>query len=234
MDKKTALVAGATGLVGNELLHILLESQKYEKIYALVRRPLEVNHPILTEVICNFERLEEVETYFEVDDVFCALGTTIKKAKTKENMYRIDVEYPISIAILAHEKGAKQFLIVSSMNANKDSHLWYPKIKGELEEKLKNIPYQSLSIFQPSLLIGDRSESRLLENIGVRVVRGLGRIFGNQIKSRMGIEAKTVAISMFLTAQMEQKGIHVLSARDMENSRLQYRNENKANKNNNA
>lgn len=216
MDNKTALLVGASGLVGNELLHILLESQIYEKVVALVRRPLEIKHPNLVEVLCDFERLEEVEEYFQVDDVFCTLGTTIKKAKTKEAMYRVDVEYPISIAELAREKGAKQFLIVSSMNANKDSRLWYPKMKGELEEFLRKIPYEAMLIFQPSLLLGNRSEFRLLEKMGVKIVRGLSRIMGNKIGSRLGIEAKTVAAAMFLVAQKEQKGIQVYSSKQME------------------
>lgn len=219
MNKKSALIAGATGLVGSELLHILINSQKYEKIYALVRRPLELKHPNLVEVPCDFERLEEVEQYFAVDDVFCTLGTTIKKAKTKEAMYRIDVEYPIAIAELAKEKGAKHFLIVSSMNANKNSRLWYPKMKGELEEKLKGIPYEAMSIFQPPLLLGNRSEFRLLEKIAIDIVRGLGSIFGNQLRNRMGIEAKTVAAAMFLVAQKEQKGVQTFSAEDMERIR---------------
>ncbi|WP_442600040.1 oxidoreductase [Neobacillus sp. D3-1R] len=216
MNKKTALIAGATGLVGNELLHILLNSQKYEKIFALVRRPLKVKHPNLMEVICDFERLEEFEQYFAVDDVFCTLGTTIKKAKTKEAMYRIDVEYPIAIAELAKEKGAKHFLIVSSVNANKNSRIWYSKMKGELEEKLKEIPYETMSIFQPSLLLGNRSEFRLLEKIGIGIVRGLGSLLGNELRSRMGIEANTVANAMFHVAQIDQKGIHIYSSGDMD------------------
>ncbi|WP_307149332.1 oxidoreductase [Robertmurraya andreesenii] len=189
---------------------------------ALVRRPLEMKHPNLLEVICDFERLEEVEQYLKADDVFCTLGTTIKKAKTKEAMYRIDVEYPIAIAKMAREKGAKQFLIVSSMNANKESRLWYPRMKGELEEKLKGIPYEAMLIFQPSLLLGDRSEFRLFESIGIWIVRGLGRIFGNELRSRMGIEAKTVATAMFLVAQREHKGFHVYSTRQMEDIRKSF------------
>lgn len=216
MSKKTALLAGATGLVGKELLQILLDSQEYEKVIALTRRPLEKKHPTLQKVICDFEQLEEVESYLAVDEVFCALGTTIKKAKTKEAMYRIDVEYPVAIANLAKKKGARHFLVISSMNANKDSRIFYPRIKGELEEKLKNISYETLSIFQPSLLLGDRSEFRLFENIGVGIARGAGRIFGEKMKSRLGIEAKTVATAMFKVAQKEQKGIFVYSSKQME------------------
>ncbi|WP_316570657.1 NAD-dependent epimerase/dehydratase family protein [Neobacillus sp. YIM B06451] len=216
MNKKSALIAGATGLVGNELLQHLIHSQNYEKIYALVRRPLEVKHPNLVEVICDFERLEDVEQYFTVDDVFCTLGTIIKKAKTKEAMYRIDVEYPIAMAELAKKKGATHFLIVSSFNADKNSRIWYQRMKGELEEKLKKIPYEAMSIFQPSLLLGKRDEFRFFEKIAIGVVRGLSSIFGSQLRSRMGVDAKTVAAAMYLVAQKESKGIRTYSVGDME------------------
>jgi len=215
MEKKTALIVGSTGLVGNELLHILLNSQEYQTIYALVRRPLEISHPHLIEVICNFEELNEVEQYFTVNDVFCTLGTTLKKAKTKEAMYRIDVEYPIAVAELARQHGAKHFLIVSSLQANKNSRIWYSKMKGELEEQLKQIPYETLSIFQPALLLGNRQEFRLFEKLGINIVRTVGAIFGKGLRSSLGIEAKTVAKAMYEVAQEEKKGIHVYTSRQM-------------------
>jgi len=219
MGNKTALIAGATGLVGKELLQELLESKHYEKVVALVRRPLEVNHPKLVEVVCDFDRLTDVETYFAVDDVFCALGTTIKKAKTKEAMVRIDVEYPLAIAELAKVQGAKHFLIVSSMNADRNSPFFYPKMKGELEEKLKQIPYDAMSIFQPSLLLGNRDEFRLFERLGIGLVRGLSPFMSPQRRSRMGIEATTVAAAMVLVAQEEREEIQTYTAEQMEKFR---------------
>ena len=102
----------SSGLVGNELIHIILNAPEYERVYAVVRRSLEVDHPKLVEVICDFDKLEEVQEYFQVDDVFCCLGTTIKKAKTKEAMYKVDVEYPLTIAALAQKKGTSHFLIL--------------------------------------------------------------------------------------------------------------------------
>ncbi|WP_077211943.1 oxidoreductase [Bacillus dakarensis] len=213
---KTALIAGASGLVGSELLQILLQAEEYEKVYALVRRPLGLQHSKLTEVLCDFEQLEGVQDYFQVHDVFCCLGTTIKKAKTKEAMYKVDVEYPLAIAKLAQEKGAHHFLLISSMNANPRSKIWYPKMKGDLEEKIKEIPYQAISIFRPSLLLGNREEFRLGENAAAKIFQGMSFILKDSWKSKLAIEAKSVAKAMCRVAQMDNKGVAVYSAASIE------------------
>lgn len=217
MKGKTALIAGASGLVGNELLHLLIEGEEYETVHALVRRPLDINHPKLIEVICNFDNLEEVEEYFQVDDVFVCLGTTIKKAKTKEAMYKVDVEYPVAIAQLANKKYAKQFLFISSMNANKDSSIWYSKMKGMLEEEVKKLPFVSISIFRPSLLIGERKEFRFGEKIAEKLFQGVSFLMPESWKSNFAIEASTVAQSMYEVAQTYKRGIAVYSSKDIRN-----------------
>ncbi|WP_078427784.1 NAD(P)H-binding protein [Alkalihalobacterium alkalinitrilicum] len=216
MKGKSALIAGATGLVGNELLHFLLNGNEYERVIAIVRKPLEIEHPKLKEVVCNFDKLEEIESYFEVDDVFCCLGTTIKKAKSKEAMYKVDVEYPLAIAKLAKEQQVNHFLLVSSMNANPKSALWYSKIKGILEEELKKIPFEKISIFRPSLLLGNRKEFRMAENIAGKVFRGLSVLFKGPWKSRLAIEGKTVAQAMYEVAQSNSTGVKTYSAQSME------------------
>ncbi|RFU67916.1 NAD-dependent epimerase/dehydratase family protein [Peribacillus saganii] len=212
MKGKTALVAGASGLVGNELLHVMLKAQEYEKIYAIVRTPLGVEHPKLIEVVCNFNKLNELEEYFGVDDVFCCLGTTIKTAKTKQAMYKVDVEYPLTIAKLAQKKHASHFLLISSMNANPKSPLWYPKMKGVLEEKLMAIPFDTISILRPSLLIGNRKEYRLGEHIAAKVFHGISFLLKDSWKSRLAVEAKTVALSMYYISKMDKKGVSIYSA----------------------
>ena len=192
---KKALIAGASGLVGAELLPILLEAEEYEKVYALVRRPLHFKHPKLEAVVCNFDRLDDVQQYFEVEDVFVCLGTTIKKAKTKEAMYKVDVEYPVAIAKLAKEKGAQHYLVISSMNANPESSIWYSKMKGILEKELKGVSFSTLSIFRPSLLIGDRKEFRFGENMAVKLYQIIAFLLPSTWKSRMAIDAKNGSIS---------------------------------------
>ncbi|PLS17450.1 oxidoreductase [Bacillus sp. M6-12] len=212
MKGKTALIAGASGLVGNELLHLILKGQGYEKVYSIVRRPLGVEHPKLIEVVCDFDQLEEIQEYFDAEEVFCCLGTTIKKAKTKEAMYKVDVEYPLTMAKLAQKKGSNHFLLISSMNANSKSSLWYPRMKGILEEKLVAIPLDSISIFRPSLLLGNRQEFRLGEYAAAKVFQGLSYLLKDSWKSRLAVEAKTVAQAMYYAAQMDKKGVSIYSA----------------------
>lgn len=201
MAGKTALIAGSTGLIGNELLQFLLNAKEYDKVTAIVRRPLEIKHPKLDEKIVDFDKLEEYKDSFAVDDVFCCLGTTIKKAKTKEAMWKIDVDYPVAIAKLASSQGAKKFLLVSSMNADPNSPIFYSKMKGKLEEAIIQIPYESTSIFRPSLLLGNRQEYRLGERVAAAIFTKVPFLFAGPLKKYKAIEGKTVASAMYRTAQ---------------------------------
>jgi uncharacterized protein YbjT (DUF2867 family) len=206
---KTALIAGATGLIGKELLRILLDAKEYEKITVIVRRSVEIEHPKLDERTVDFRQLEQYKEIFAVDDVFCCLGTTIKKAKTKEAMWEIDVEYPVEIARLASSQGAEKFLLVSSMNANPDSLIFYPKMKGKLEEEIKQVPFEMTSIFRPSLLLGDRDEFRLAERAAAAVFTKLPFLFNGPLEKFKAIEGRTVAAAMYQAAQKNNSGLTV-------------------------
>ncbi len=216
MEEKTALIAGATGLIGNELLHILLESSEYKEVYALVRNPLKMKHPKLKEVMVDFERLNEFKQYFAVNDVFVCLGTTIKKAKTQEAMYKIDVDYPVEIGRIAQEAGARHYLVVSSMNADRKSKLFYPRMKGELEEKVRQLNFEQHSIFRPSLLLGNRGEFRLGEEIAAVLFKCLKFIFTGPLQKYRAIEGKTVAKAMYNVAQEKEQGKVVYTSEEIE------------------
>ncbi|MEH7383500.1 oxidoreductase [Bacillus sp. JJ1533] len=206
MERKTALIAGATGLIGNQLLQLLLDSSNYKKVYAIVRRPLEIKDPKLTEVVVDFDRLDEYKQYFAVDDVFVCLGTTIKKAKTQEAMYKIDVDYPVEIGRIAKEMGATHYLVVSAMNADKQSKIFYPRIKGELEENVQKLAFDTLSIFRPSLLLGNRDEYRLGEELAAVLFKGLKFLFVGPLRKYRAVEGKTVAKAMYKAAQEKEQG----------------------------
>ncbi|ESU32254.1 hypothetical protein G3A_12380 [Bacillus sp. 17376] len=206
---KKALIAGSTGLIGNELLQILLDSKEYDQVTAIVRRPLDVKHSKLVERVIDFDRLEEYIGLFAVDDVFCCLGTTIKKAKTKEAMWKIDVDYPVSIAKLASSKGARKFLLVSSMNADPDSPIFYSKMKGKLEEEIKRIPFETTAIFRPSLLLGERDEFRLGERAAAAIFTKMPFLFAGPFKKYKAIEGKTVASAMYRVAQLDKTGFTI-------------------------
>ncbi|MBT2679693.1 NAD-dependent epimerase/dehydratase family protein [Bacillus sp. ISL-35] len=209
MAGKTALIAGATGLIGKELLQFLLNGNDYDKVIAIVRRSVGIDHPKLDERIVQFDHLEQSKELFSVDDVFCCLGTTIKKAKTKEAMWKIDVEYPVSIARMASSEGAKKFLLVSSMNADAESAIFYPRMKGKLEEEIKQIPFETTAIFRPSLLLGEREEFRLGERTAAAIFSKVPFLFAGPLRKYKAIEGRTVAAAMYRVAQKNDKGLTV-------------------------
>lgn len=216
MAGKTALIVGATGLIGKELLQFLLNSNEYEKVAAIVRRSVEIGHPKLDERIVDFNQLEQYKEIFAVDDVFCCLGTTIKKAKTKDAMWKIDVDYPVSIAKLSSFQGARRFLLVSSMNADRDSPIFYSKMKGKLEEEIKQVPFETTAIFRPSLLLGERAEFRLGERVASAVISKVPFLFAGPFKKYKAIEGRTVASAMYQVAQMDRPGMTVYPSEKIE------------------
>ncbi|AZK45256.1 oxidoreductase [Paenibacillus lentus] len=213
---KIALIVGGSGLVGRKLLHLLLEGQRYDSVVAFVRAPLHVEHPKLTELIIDFDQLEQYEQHFCADDVFCCLGTTIKKAKTQEAMYKIDVEYPLTIAQLALGQGAQHFLFISAIGANADSRIFYSRIKGIAERELREMPYDSLSILRPSLLLGEREEYRLAERWGGVIFQALSFLLIGPLRKYRAIEAETVARAMYRMAMNSSKKTAIYSSEQIE------------------
>ncbi|GAA0359629.1 oxidoreductase [Bacillus horti] len=206
MHKKSALLLGASGLVGEQLLQLFLNHDKYDRVVILVRRAIEYSHPKLEEVVVDFDRLADYKPLFAVDDIFCCLGTTIKVAGSREAMYQIDVGYPLQAARLAYEMGASQYLIVSSIGANANSRTWYLRMKGELEEALKQVGFSALHIFQPSLLLGDRKEHRPGESFATKLYTLFSFLLIGRLSKYKGIEAKTVAKAMYDRAQQSSSG----------------------------
>ena len=202
----TAIVAGSTGLIGSQLTGLLLEDSYYEKVIVLSRKPQTLNHPKLRSVIINFDQLGNYSDALQGDDIYCCLGTTIKVAGSKEAFYKVDHDYPLSLAAIAKAGGAKQYLIVTALGSDKNSSIFYNKVKGEVEEDLKKIGFESLHIFQPSMLMGPRTEKRSGEEIGQSVMRFLGFLIPKKFKV---IESIRVARAMLAVAKMEQKGINV-------------------------
>jgi uncharacterized protein YbjT (DUF2867 family) len=168
---RIALVAGATGLVGRECLRLLSNDGAVAEVRALVRHPLppETAGPRVRECRTDFDQLQNRQDWFEVDWVFCALGTTMRKAGSREAFRRVDYKYPLAIAKAALRGGASHFLLVSAMGANARSWIFYSRVKGELEEAVRVLGYRSLTIARPSLLLGERQERRFAEELGKRV-----------------------------------------------------------------
>lgn len=160
---KTAILLGATGLVGSELLQQLLKSDAYSEIKVFVRRSTGINHAKLTESIVDFNRMEDWRDSIKGSDLFIAFGTTIKKAGSQDNQYKIDVTYPFEVAKAAAHNGVKSVFLVSAMGANSNSKIFYSRMKGELDDKIKALPFERIHLYKPSLLVGTRTEFRLGE-----------------------------------------------------------------------
>lgn len=203
---KTALLAGASGLTGGYLLNLLLESPEYSTIIAYVRKSSGLTHPKLKEIVVDWETLQEPVA---AEDVFCCLGTTIKKAGSQEAFRRVDYNYPLQLAQIQLRGGSQQFLLVSSMGADAKSSIFYSRVKGELENALQSIGYKSLHIFRPSFIAGPRKESRPGEKIGLAIFSILSPLFIGPLKKYAPIQAEHIARAMLQAAQKNQPGIKV-------------------------
>ncbi|MBX2914646.1 MAG: oxidoreductase [Cyclobacteriaceae bacterium] len=202
---RTALVAGATGLIGNQLVQLLLADDTYQKIIALSRKPLAITHPKLENVLLNVDEWTKLNS-LRADDVFCCLGTTIKQAKTREAFRKVDYEYPLEVAKALKQNGAQKFLLVSALGADKNSRIFYNQVKGEVEAAIIELNYHATYVFRPSLLLGDRKEQRSGED----AAKVFYKIFGALIPQKYkGIDALKVARAMLAEAKSGNAGLHV-------------------------
>ncbi|MCK4579349.1 MAG: NAD(P)H-binding protein [Candidatus Marinimicrobia bacterium] len=208
MAEKTALLVGATGLVGSHLLQQLLEGGYYSQVRVLVRRPLGVEHPRLDVQVVDFENLHKYSGLVQGDDVFSCLGTTRRKAGSDHAFRQVDFHYPYQVARLALLKGATQHLLVSSVGANRGSRSLYLRVKGELELAIGALPFKAVHHFRPSLLLGKRQEFRLLERLAVVTAPLFAPLMAGPLGPYRPIKAKAVAAAMIKIARKGRDGQH--------------------------
>ena len=204
---KTALVLGGTGLIGDLLTRRLVDTPIYSKVKVLIRSSLGWHHPRLQEVLFDYDQPNGL--LVQADDIFCCLGTTIKKAGSKDAFRKVDYQYPVDVARLGLANGASQFAIVTAMGSNAESSIFYNRVKGEVERDLTQLNYPALLIFRPSLLLGNRPESRLGERIGAGAMRLFAPVIPAKYKA---INADRVANAMLQTTQEGLTGKHVFES----------------------
>lgn len=204
---KTALLIGASGLVGSQLLQQLLNDARYETVVALVRRPLDLQHPKLRQEIIDFDHPDPEK--IKGDDLYCALGTTLRKAGSKEAQYRIDCTYPFEIGKIGRQNGVQQYLLVSSVGADAKSSNFYLRTKGELEEKLTALDFKTFVAARPSFLLGERNEFRLGEKIGIVLAQTFAFLIPKKYR---GIQASQVAAALIELANQDLGGVHVIES----------------------
>jgi uncharacterized protein YbjT (DUF2867 family) len=217
MAERTALLLGATGLTGGFLLSELIKSGAYTKIIVPARRHIGVSNPMVDQVNTDFKNLDAIKDRLKADDVYCCLGTTIAVAKTKEAFRFVDYELPLAFAKIALENGAHSFNLMSSIGAKPDTSNFYLKTKGEVERDITALPFERVSIFRPSMLLGPRKENRQGESIGKVVMQGLGFIWRGPLKNYKPIQSETVAKAMANVGKVNTgRGVRILESSEIE------------------
>lgn len=208
---QVALVAGATGLVGSLVVQELLQREEVEEVRVLVRRPLDIVHPKLKEIQTDWEQLElHQEDFAGVHSVYCCLGTTIKQAGSQQQFRKVDVDYVLKTAQLAKQSGVRQFMAVSSAGANPKVRNFYLRTKGEMEEKLAGIGFSGLHLFRPSLLLGDRADTRFGERLASLLMTSMDVVFRMpRLAPYRAIPASKVARSMVAIGLTDVPGSHI-------------------------
>lgn len=199
MGMRAAIVVGATGLTGTSLVEQLCENDEYVSVTVITRRAPAYTHPKLEVKIRNFDVLEEKDIEF-AHELYCCLGTTIKKAGSREAFEKVDFEYPLTIASLAKNRGIPHMLVITAMGANENSPFYYNRVKGKLEHDLMELGLQRLSIIRPSLLVGEREEFRFGEKAGEKVLKLAKPLLVGPLKRTRAIEASQVAKAMLVIA----------------------------------
>lgn len=210
MATRKALIVGATGLVGGFCLQALLDDPSYSEVIALVRKPILKTHRKLKTVVVTFDDLEPDISNIHADDVYCCLGTTIKKARSQDAFKKIDLTLVVTIAEFMKQQGAEQFLVISALGADKNSKVFYNRIKGEMESALQELGYPCIRIIRPSLLLGPRQEFRIGEKIGVILTPVVKPFLMGSLRKYAPVEAKKVAQFMVKVAIEEPiSGVYI-------------------------
>lgn len=220
MIPKTAALIGATGLIGGHILELLQADDDFTTVRVIVRRPMDIKHPKIQVLVIDFED----ESAFKAgiagcDAVFVAVGTTQRKVKGDKAAYRkVDYDIPVNAARFCEESGCPNFLLVSSVGANAKGGNFYIKLKGEVEERVQTFNIPSISIFRPSMLLGNRQESRPMESVAQVISKGLSFLFPSNFKP---VEAKEVAQSMVAASKLDKPGFRIYHYKEMQDSRTQ-------------
>jgi uncharacterized protein YbjT (DUF2867 family) len=210
-DFMTAVVLGATGLIGRELLEELLQDDSYNEIKILTRNPMKKADPKLNQQVVNFsDHLEFKNALLKVDSIFCCIGTTMKKVGGNKSLYReIDFAIPVNAAQWGQELGVRKFIFVSAVGARPDSRNFYLRLKGEVEKAVSEIPLESVLIMRPSLLLGNRQQPRPVETFARAVMGSLSKLLKGKLEKYRAIQAKSVARAMIASSKQDLRGVHI-------------------------
>lgn len=212
METRSALIFGASGMVGNELLHLLISHPAYDSIVSLARREIDFEHPKLKQIKVDFENLDSHQSHFANQDVYCCLGTTIKKAKSKEDFRKIDFSYVTKIASLAAKNKVENFAVISSLGVTDKPKGLYLKTKAEMEAVVKKFNFKRCFILRPSLLLGNRKEKRTGEQLAKILIQLFSPLLFGRLKKYRGVNGQKVAKKMIELMLQNEKGIFIIES----------------------
>lgn len=207
-----AVIAGASGLIGSHLLDMLLQSDYYTEVLALVRKELPIDNKKLVQLVVDFDKLTEYQVSITGHAVFCCLGSTRKKTPDMAIYRKIDYEYPLRLAQIAQENNVKHYHLVSALGADSKASNFYTKMKGETEEAIKQVGIKCLHIYEPSVLTGDRKESRPTERFIIGLMKIINPLLIGGLKKYRSIPAETVARAMYKQSLKTGEGTFVHSS----------------------
>lgn len=207
-----AIVIGATGLIGKELVRQLLDNSGFDEVVVLVRKSMRISHSKLKEHIVNFDEPHSYRELLRGDVLFCALGTTIKKAGSQDAFRRIDYQFVADFASVAAGNGVKQFCVVSSVGAKTGTSNFYLRTKGEMEAAVSKSGFETVHIFRPSLLLGDRGESRTGEKVAEFLFNLFGFLLFGRLKRYKPVEGSYVAKAMIDATLSGKNGINIVES----------------------
>lgn len=198
-----ALVIGATGATGKDLVKKLLNDKDFEEVHAFVRRPMEIDNEKLKPHIVDFDRPEEWKDLVKGDVAFSCLGTTLKNAGSKDAQRKVDFDYQYNFAKAAKENEVEDFVLVSSYGASPDSKIFYSRMKGELEQEVKNLHFNKITIFQPGML--DRKDSeRKAEVLGGKIIKFVNKL--GVLESQKPLPTDVLAQAMVNSSKIKSNG----------------------------
>lgn len=206
---RTALVAGATGLVGQFLLQHLLADPRYSSIKVLSRRPLEQNHSKLQTLLTDYSGLESLGQALRADDVYCCLGTTMRKAGSKAAFERVDYHMVVNLAWTTKKASAQRFLVISAAGTCEKSLSYYSRVKAHMEKTVAEAGFETTHILRPSILMGPRREHRPGERFALMASPLLSPLLQGSLKKYRPIEADEVAAAMVTLAWRKASGVHI-------------------------
>ncbi|WP_134091635.1 NAD(P)H-binding protein [Olivibacter sp. XZL3] len=213
---KKAVLFGASGFIGSHLLSNLLSSENYEVVTVVVRRKLDIHHPKLKVLIGDYQNLSALKEDIVADEVFIALGTTKNKTPQRQAYYEVDHDYPVLAAKIAQERGARAVFLVTAVGANSKAAVFYLRTKGEAERDLIALNFEHTHIFRPSMLMGNRKESRPLERFFMAIWWFIGPLLiGKGLEKYRGITGENVAKAMINAAQKQTEKIKIYHWREM-------------------